>query len=101
MVIDDPSYTAAARELGHLLTDQETKPLDRAVWWIEHAVRHPNLADHYRPPANQLPWYQFYLLDILAFVLLSLCVVLKLVFLAGYYAIRFASNNCTRKPKID
>ena len=91
-VIDDPSYTAAAQELGHLLTDQETKPLDRAIWWIEHAVRHPNLAEHYRPPANQLPWYQFYLLDVLLFILFGISVVLAMSLAMVYCVIRLIAN---------
>ena len=100
-VIDDPSYTAAAKELGHLLTDQETKPLDRAIWWIEHAVRHPNLAEHYRPPANQLPWYQFYLLDVISFLLFAIAVVLAITVVTGYCVIRLVTNVVGTKYKKD
>ena len=99
--MDDPSYTAAATELGSLLTDQDIKPLDRAIWWIEHAVRHPNLAEHYRSPANQLPWHQFYLLDILGFILLSLSVALIMAVVMGYFVIRLLSEMFVSKSKID
>jgi glucuronosyltransferase len=45
---------------------QIDKPLDRAAWWIEHLIRHPNLVDHMRSPVHDLHWYQFYLLDVMA-----------------------------------
>ena len=101
-VIDGPAYTAAATELGSLLKDQETKPLDRrAIWWIEHAVRHPNLAEHYRSPANQLPWHQFYLLDIVAFILFLLVLVFITSFAMIYFVIRLALSVFVTKCKID
>lgn len=47
-VIDDPKFAATAKKYGDLISDQETRPLERAIWWIEHAIRHPDLATHYR-----------------------------------------------------
>jgi glucuronosyltransferase len=55
-----------AKELGSVLVDQINKPLDRAVWWIEHIMRHPTLYSG-RSPVHKLTWYQYYLLDVLAF----------------------------------
>jgi glucuronosyltransferase len=42
-VLTDPSYLKASAELGGVLVDQINRPLDRAVWWIEHVMRHPTL----------------------------------------------------------
>ena len=67
-VLNDPSYKAKATDLGSLLVDQIDKPLDRAVWWIEHLIRHPSLATHMKSPVHNLAWYQYYLLDVLAFI---------------------------------
>ena len=67
-VLNDPSYKAKITDLGSLLVDQINKPLDRAVWWIEHLMRHPSLADHMKSPVHNLAWYQYYLLDVLAFI---------------------------------
>ena len=65
-VLNDPSYKDNAEDLGSLLVDQIDKPLDRAVWWIEHLIRHPSLATHMKSPVHNLTWYQYYLLDVLA-----------------------------------
>ena len=40
-VLDDPKYTQRARDHGDLLKDEINKPLDRAIWWLEYALRHP------------------------------------------------------------
>jgi glucuronosyltransferase len=49
-----------------MLPLQIDKPLDRAAWWIEHLICHPNLVDHMRLPVHDLHWYQLYLLDVMA-----------------------------------
>ena len=75
-VLNDPSYKAKITDLGSLLVDQIDKPLDRAVWWIEHLIRHPSLASHMRSPVHNLTWYQYYLLDVLALILSVILTVL-------------------------
>ena len=40
-VLDNPKYAKRAEEHGHLLMDDINKPLDRAIWWLEYALRHP------------------------------------------------------------
>ena len=82
-VLEDPIYTENAGKFGSLLTDQINKPLDRAVWHIEHLIRHPGMIEHIRPPVHDLAWYQYFMLDVLAFllslVLLFLFIIYKLV----------------------
>ena len=75
-ILGDQSYRDNARKFGSLLTDQMTNPLDRAVWHIEHLMRHPGLQRHIHPPVHNLSWYQYFLLDVLAFltILLLTCV---------------------------
>ena len=67
-VLKDPSYKEKVTDLGSLLVDQIDKPLDRAIWWIEHLIRHPSLASHMRSPVHNLTWYQYYLLDVFALI---------------------------------
>ena len=55
-----------ARELGQQLVDQINHPLDRAIWWIEHIMRHPRLYAG-RSPVHKLSWIQYFLLDVFAF----------------------------------
>ena len=81
-VLHNPKYTQEAQKFGSLLNDQITKPLDRAVWWIEHIMRHPDMYAG-KSPVHKLSWYQYFLLDVLAFGLAILFIVfsvLKLLF---------------------
>ena len=66
-VLSDSSYTEKAQKFGTLLNDQINKPLERTIWHIEHLIRNPNLIEHMRPPVHNLAWYQYFLLDVIAF----------------------------------
>ncbi|KPJ00048.1 Ecdysteroid UDP-glucosyltransferase [Papilio xuthus] len=60
-VINDESYRKNVIKLRTLMEDQIQKPLDRAVWWIEHVLRHGG-AQHLRTTSANLSWSQYYLL---------------------------------------
>ena len=75
-VLNDPSYKTKVADLGSLLVDQINKPLDRAIWWIEHLIRHPSLSTHTRSPIHNLSWYQYYLLDVIVLLVSIISTVL-------------------------
>ena len=77
-VLHDPKYAEAAKRIGSTLNDQLTRPLDRAIWWIEHIMRHPTMYEG-RSPVHKLRWFQYFLLDVLAFFALILFIVYKFV----------------------
>ena len=77
-VLHDPKYTEAAKRVGSTLNDQLTRPLDRAIWWIEHIMRHPTMYEG-RSPVHKLYWFQYFLLDVLAFYAFILFIVFKFV----------------------
>lgn len=65
------------------MRDQPEKPIDRAMWWTEHVLRHGG-ARHLRSPASNKSWAQYFMLDLvfsiflIAFGLFIACyVVLK------------------------
>ncbi|XP_078655984.1 LOW QUALITY PROTEIN: UDP-glucuronosyltransferase 2C1-like [Branchiostoma floridae x Branchiostoma belcheri] len=70
-VLTNNSCRETAARLSHLHRDQPQSPMERAVWWIEHVIQHGGLP-HLRARAVELPWYQYYLLDVAVF-LLSVC----------------------------
>ncbi|XP_078684857.1 UDP-glucuronosyltransferase 2B1-like [Branchiostoma floridae x Branchiostoma belcheri] len=77
-VLTDRSYRERAARLSRLHRDQPQSPMERAVWWIEHVIKHGGLS-HLRAPAVELPWYQYYLLDVAAFLLAVCSAVLVLI----------------------
>ncbi|CAH1244515.1 COLEC11 [Branchiostoma lanceolatum] len=64
-------YQETAARLSRLHRDQPQSPMERAVWWVEHVMKHGGLP-HLRPRAVELTWYQYYLLDVAVF-LLAVC----------------------------
>ncbi|KAG8454750.1 hypothetical protein GDO86_001104 [Hymenochirus boettgeri] len=82
LIIDDPSYRAAMKRLSRLHRDTPIAPLDAAVFWTEFTMRHGG-ASHLQSVGNFLPWYQYYLLDVIGFLafISILCIYLALKFL--------------------
>lgn len=66
-VIGNPSYQEAISSASALYRSRPMTALQRAVWWIEHVLKHGGR--HYRSFALDMPWYQYLMLDIFAFVL--------------------------------
>ncbi len=91
-VLTDPKYAKRAQEIGSLLNDQIDRPMDRAIWHIEHLIRHPNLASFMRSKVHDLTWYEFYQLDVLAMIGGMLALIVTIVY-------KIASFCCCRSKK--
>ncbi|KAF2888766.1 hypothetical protein ILUMI_17407, partial [Ignelater luminosus] len=89
-------YPEAALQRSRILQDQPLKPMDKAIFWIEYVLRHQG-AMHLRSAALNLTWYQYYLLDVIAFVVFIIGLVLYCCKLLFYYAF---SNNKRQKLKV-
>lgn len=78
-VINDPSYRRRAQQLSEIHRDQPEHPVERTVYWIEYILRHRG-AHHLRATVYQLSFWQYFLLDVAAVLLLAgalLCVLLS------------------------
>ena len=65
----NPLYQSSVDQLSDLILDQPQHPLDRAVWWLEYLLRHPHNTSM-RPHTHNLYWFQYFILDILAGVIM-------------------------------
>ncbi|XP_066267111.1 UDP-glucuronosyltransferase 2B33-like isoform X2 [Branchiostoma lanceolatum] len=74
-VISDPGYKEKADQVFTHLRDQPQSPMERAVWWIEHVIKHGGLP-HLRSRAIELSFYQYYLLDVIALIVAVISAVL-------------------------
>ncbi|KAI8423585.1 hypothetical protein MSG28_012669 [Choristoneura fumiferana] len=94
-VIKDPSYRQNIVKIRELISDQPMSPLDRAVWWTEHVLQHGG-ARHLRAPAANMPWTQYYELDLGLLVLGA-----SLASLIGYCAhgmLAAGARRCLAPP---
>lgn len=78
--------------------DQLQSPLKTAIHWIEHVAK-TNGAPHLRSVAVDLPLYQLYNLDCLAFVLIAVYFVLITIRAILQIAISFICHKSTSKVK--
>ncbi|MCI4393460.1 hypothetical protein PGIGA_G00157800 [Pangasianodon gigas] len=67
-VLNNPSYRDNMQRLSRLHRDVPVKPLDNAVFWIEHTMRHGGAA-HLRTESYKMPWYSYHSVDVLLFLL--------------------------------
>ncbi|XP_052454118.1 UDP-glucuronosyltransferase 2C1 isoform X2 [Carassius gibelio] len=98
-VINDPSYKENAMRLSRIHHDRPVKPLDEAVFWIEFVMRNKG-AKHLRVEAHNLTWFQYHCLDVFAFLLTVLIVVLYVFFkMCKFFIMRccFSSKRKTKK----
>ncbi|PNF23047.1 UDP-glucuronosyltransferase 1-1 [Cryptotermes secundus] len=79
-IIESPKYRENVQRLSRIYRDQPLTPLEQAVFWTEHVIRHKG-APHMRSAALDLTWYQYFLLDVIAVLTLAVGSVLLIVFL--------------------
>lgn len=70
-------YKNSITELADLIQDQPMSGLETAVWWTEYVIRHKG-AKHLRNPAADIPFYQYYLLDVIGFLSLVIFIIVRI-----------------------
>nr|QVG59852.1 UDP-glucuronosyltransferase [Nilaparvata lugens] len=103
-ILNNPQYAENAKELSKRFRDRPQSPLETAVYWTEYVIRHKG-APHLRSAAVDLTWYQYLLLDVIAFLLLvavtvSLLFYFTLKFLIKRLFAKSAPTNKTANKKV-
>nr|CAH7741480.1 unnamed protein product [Callosobruchus chinensis] len=75
----DKKFQLQAKELSARYRDRPLPPLDSAIYWIEYVARHKG-APHMRTAAVDMTWYQYYLLDVIAFLVAVISLPILLIF---------------------
>ncbi|XP_014370185.2 UDP-glucosyltransferase 2-like [Papilio machaon] len=97
-VINDKSYRENIVRLRSIMQDQPQSPLERAVWWTEHVLRHGG-ARHLRSPAANISWTQYLELELL-FTLATVLILSQIIlFLVIKMVWSFVNSNVTTKMK--
>ncbi|XP_046972413.1 UDP-glucosyltransferase 2-like [Vanessa cardui] len=74
-VITNYSFRQNVVRLRNTMRDQPLSPLERAVWWTEHVLRHKGAA-HLRSPAAHMHWTEYYAIDLILLLLGSFVIML-------------------------
>ncbi|CAG9830652.1 unnamed protein product [Diabrotica balteata] len=91
-ILNNKKYTENARLRSTLMHDRIHKPLDTAVYWVEYVIRNKG-APHLRVVAVNMPFYEYFLLDVIALLVLGFSGVFTLVY------ITCKKICCSRKSK--
>jgi glucuronosyltransferase len=67
------------KKLSAIYRDQQDTPLKRAVFWTEYVLRHGGAS--LRSVSADLPWYQYFLLDVIAVLIIGATLVFLLLYL--------------------
>lgn len=81
------------------MRDQPVQPLDLAVHWIEHVMKHKG-APHLQNAGIKLNWIQSYLLDVIVFIGAVLTVVIFVSFLILKMCLRCLKRKLYGKQKV-
>ncbi|XP_013186737.2 UDP-glycosyltransferase UGT5 isoform X3 [Amyelois transitella] len=98
-VINDQSYRQNIIKLRDLINDQPQSPLERAVWWTEHILRHGG-GRHLRSPAANISWTQYYEVELITYLLAGLLLVLVIFATVIIYTVRFVSQIINSNSKL-
>ncbi|XP_028129750.1 UDP-glycosyltransferase UGT5-like [Diabrotica virgifera virgifera] len=77
-ILTNKKYTENAKMRSSLMHDRISRPMDTAVYWIEYVIRNKG-APHLKVAAVNMPFYKYFLLDVIALILLSFSIIITLV----------------------
>ena len=80
------------------MQDQPQRPLERAVWWTEHVLRHGG-ARHLRAPAANMSWAQYLELELVGILLIGLLVILTVLIAVLYIVYKYIKTSVIVKLK--
>ncbi|KAI5711279.1 hypothetical protein M8J75_015672 [Diaphorina citri] len=88
-ILYNNSYMDTVKRISALSKSQMMSPRDTAVWWIEYVLKSGGNLRHLQPDYWDMPWYQYYGLDVFLVLLSPVILVL--------YGIYKIISICRRK----
>ncbi|XP_031561289.1 UDP-glucuronosyltransferase 1-2-like isoform X3 [Actinia tenebrosa] len=92
-VLDDSQFKSKASHLSNLMRDRPRTPLQESADSIEYVLRNGNLR-HLRVRSFDLPWYQYYLVDVMLFIA---ALVTAVVFVLAFFCRCCCNLLCRRR----
>ncbi|AXU41563.1 EGT [Alphabaculovirus altermyunipunctae] len=67
---ENPLYKKNLARVKQIISDQPMKPLDKAVWYTEHVIRHGG-ASHLKTKAANVAWHEYLMVGVIVPILVS------------------------------
>lgn len=91
------SYTDNMSVRSKRFRDQPEKPIERAVWWIEYILRHPDPV-HLKSPVPKLGFLRSNLFDIVLAVGFIACLMIMII---ARMCLKCLTNRPIDKKKVE
>ncbi|XP_071845063.1 uncharacterized protein [Apostichopus japonicus] len=98
-ILTNNKYRDNMKRLSTMFRDRPQSPRETAAFWVEHVLKYGS--EHLRTPGHDMSFIQYYLIDVISFLFLSVTIVLFLFYLAIKYSLKGMCLLCalTRKLK--
>ena len=93
-------FKSKATDISGLLKDRRQTSLQEIIDWIEYVLRHGG-ARHLRAEVFNIPWYQYYLLDVMVFLVAIVTLVVTVIRLICRCLCRVCCRKGDTKPKAE
>ncbi|XP_025206881.1 UDP-glucuronosyltransferase-like isoform X2 [Melanaphis sacchari] len=97
-MLTNPEYRQKAKELSEAFRDRPMSPLETAVYWTEYVIRHKG-APQLRSAAVGMPWYQYYLIDVLVVIFLTVTTIFVLLYCLIFKVLLRLFNRKSKQKK--
>lgn len=78
-IIYNGKYTQNMKKASRLFRELYKDPKHEAAYWLDHVMKYGG--DYMRSPGQQMPWYQLYALDVIAFLLTVLMIFALVIYI--------------------
>ncbi|KAJ4434825.1 hypothetical protein ANN_23396 [Periplaneta americana] len=95
-ILENPDYERNAKRLSQQFRDRPQSALDTAIFWTEYVIRHRG-APHLRSAAADLPWYQYFLLDVVTVLLIIVVSLISVIYVVIRILLKIFSGLNRRK----
>ncbi|KAI6206040.1 Glucuronosyltransferase [Aphelenchoides besseyi] len=98
-ILENPKYSARAKEISRLLSDKPQQPAEVFVNLIEYAAKHPHLGRILDLPSRDVNTIVYYSLDVMIICLLLVILLLTAVFFLLQFTFKFLLQFSNSKEK--
>ena len=90
-VIMNSSYSENIKRASRIFRDRPDTPRSRAAFWVKHVMKYGSR--HLRSYANDMPLYQYWMADVIAFFFLLLLLIIMFISLSIYFALVWCNKQ--------